>query len=138
VCGQEITFTGNFEIGNDLIVSYVTQDTSFLQGSLGNYALTCKIDESLFKSILRKLGFEREQFEKEMQDFSGGQKKKVLLAKSLCEKAHLYVWDEPLNFIDVISRMQIEALLLQYQPTMLFVEHDSLFQENIATGIIRL
>ena len=73
-----------------------------------------------------------------MSAFSGGQKKKVLIAKSLCEKVHLHIWDEPLNFIDVISRMQIEELLLEYSPTILFVEHDSEFCKNIATKIIEL
>ena len=69
---------------------------------------------------------------------SEGQKKKVLIAGSLCEKAHLYVWDEPLNFIDVFSRMQIEKMILTYQPTLLFVEHDEAFRRNIATKTIEL
>ncbi len=56
----------------------------------------------------------------------------------MCEKAHLYLWDEPLNYIDVISRMQIEALLLEYQPTIVFVEHDQAFIEKVATRIINL
>ena len=93
---------------------------------------------SLFKTILRKLGFERVQFEKDMTDYSGGQKKKVLLAGSLCQQAHLYVWDEPLNYIDVWSRMQIEALLLEFRPTMLFVEHDGAFRRKIATKTVEL
>jgi lincosamide and streptogramin A transport system ATP-binding/permease protein len=62
----------------------------------------------------------------------------VLIARSLCEKAHLHIWDEPLNFIDVISRMQIEELLFAYVPTMLFVEHDSEFCNNIATKLIEI
>lgn len=81
---------------------------------------------------------ERVQFEKEMQDFSEGQKKKVLIAASLLTPAHLYIWDEPLNYIDVISRMQIEELILTYKPTMLVVEHDVRFRENIATKVIDL
>lgn len=76
--------------------------------------------------------------EKNMSALSAGQKKKVLLAKSICQPAHLHIWDEPMNYIDVISRMQIEDLLLQYQPTILFVEHDRAFCENVATKIIRL
>ena len=87
---------------------------------------------------MRKLDFSRVQFEKDMSDFSGGQKKKVLIARSLCEKAHLHIWDEPLNFIDVISRLQIEALLLEYAPTILFVEHDTAFCNNIATKTVEL
>ena len=73
-----------------------------------------------------------------MEDYSEGQKKKILLARSLLTPAHLYIWDEPLNYIDVFSRMQIEKLLLTYQPTMLFVEHDVRFREKIATGCIEL
>ena len=92
----------------------------------------------MFLSILRKLDFARVQFEKDMADYSAGQKKKVLLARSLCEQAHLYLWDEPLNYIDVFSRMQIEQLLLAYQPTLLFVEHDRAFCEKIATETVRL
>ena len=59
-------------------------------------------------------------------------------ACTLCEQAHLYLWDEPLNYIDVFSRMQIEQLLLAYQPTLLFVEHDRAFCEKIATETVRL
>ena len=62
----------------------------------------------------------------------------LLLAASLLTGAHLYVWDEPFNYIDVFSRMQIEKLLLEYRPTMLFVEHDRRFRENVATKVIEL
>lgn len=133
IVGEDIAFSGNLNSGSSLVTSYIPQDTSFLNGSLKEFAESNKIDETLFKAILRKLDFSRVQFEKDMRDFSAGQKKKVLLAKSLCEKAHLYIWDEPLNFIDVISRMQIEDLILECQPTMLFVEHDSSFVNAVAT-----
>lgn len=129
---------GKITVGSGLIISYVPQDASFLEGTLKDYAKRYKLDESLFKSILRKLDFERRQFDKNMKDFSAGQKKKVLLARSLCEPAHLYVWDEPLNYIDVYSRMQIEELILQYSPTMLLVEHDLAFESRIATKIVTI
>ena len=138
ICGEGINYTGIFRKGSQLKISYVSQDTSHLQGKLTDYAANHEIDESLFKAILRKLDFSRVQFEKDMSAFSGGQKKKVLIAKSLCEKAHLHIWDEPLNFIDIISRMQIEELLLEYSPTLLFVEHDIEFYKNIATKIFEL
>ena len=73
-----------------------------------------------------------------MEDFSEGQKKKVLVASSLITPAHLYIWDEPLNYIDVFSRMQIEKLILEYEPTMLLVEHDVRFGEKIATQKVKL
>jgi len=138
ICGENLKYTGNFHKGSGLLISYVSQDTSHLSGSLSDYIRENNLDESLFKAILRKLDFSRIQFEKALDDFSGGQKKKVLIAKSLCEKSHLLIWDEPLNFIDVISRMQIENLLSEFEPTILFVEHDSFFSDKISTEKIIL
>jgi lincosamide and streptogramin A transport system ATP-binding/permease protein len=138
ICGEDINHSGSFEIGSRLLISYVSQDTSYLSGNLSDFASKNDIDESLFKAILHKFDFSRTQFEKNIEDFSGGQKKKVLIAKSLCEKSNLLIWDEPLNFIDVFSRMQIEELLLKFQPTILFVEHDHKFCTNIATKTVQL
>ena len=138
IIGDTIEYTGIITIGSGLAVSYVPQNTSHLRGTLSDFAKEKHIDESLLKTILRKMDFDRIQFEKDMRTFSGGQKKKVLIAKSLCEPAHLYVWDEPLNFIDVYSRMQIEQLLEAFSPTMIFVEHDKAFRDTISTKTVRL
>ncbi len=121
-----------------LKISYVPQSAEHLNGTLQEFAAEWELDETLFLAILRKLDFSRVQFEKRMEDYSEGQKKKVLLAKSLCEKAHLYIWDEPLNYIDIFTRMQLEDLILKYAPTMIFVEHDKAFAERAATKRIRL
>ncbi|TYR72602.1 Lsa family ABC-F type ribosomal protection protein [Rossellomorea vietnamensis] len=133
ILGHPIQHTGVMNKGSNLIISYVQQDTSHLKGSLADFIEEHQIDETLFKSILRKMDFDRIQFEKDIFFYSGGQKKKLLIAKSLCEKAHLYIWDEPLNFIDVYSRVQIEELIQTFNPTMIFVEHDDTFQKTIAT-----
>ena len=138
VCGEEIPYKGVFEKGSRLRISYVPQDTSFLHGDLADFARVREIDESLFKAILHKLDFSKTQFEKDMCEYSAGQKKKVLIAASLCERTHLHIWDEPMNYIDVLSRMQLEDLLMTYRPTLLFVEHDQRFCEKIATGTILL
>lgn len=136
--GKPIAHTGTLQLGAGLIISYVPQDTSHLKGRLSEFAEENHIDESLFKAILRKMDFERIQFDKDIQDFSCGQKKKVLIAKSLCERAHLYIWDEPLNFIDVYSRMQIEQLIKEFSPTMIFVEHDRAFRDSVSTKTVQL
>ncbi|PZT53613.1 ribosomal protection-like ABC-F family protein [Paenibacillus silvae] len=138
ICDEDIPHTGVARKDQQLKISYVSQDTSNLGGQLSDYAASQGIDESLFRAILSKLDLSRLQLEKDISTFSAGQKKKVLLAKSLSEQAHLYIWDEPLNYIDVISRMQIEELLLEYTPTLLFVEHDSEFCANIVTKVIEL
>ena len=138
ICGQDIPYTGELRIGNGLQISYVSQDTSGLHGNLTDFARDSGIDESLFLALLAKLDVPKAQMEKDMSALSAGQKKKVLLARSLCQPMHLHIWDEPMNYIDVISRMQIEDLLLQFRPTILFVEHDKAFCENIATKVVHL
>ena len=136
--GEPIQHTGRLSLASGLVFSYVSQDTSRLHGSLSAYAQENQIDETLFKALLRKMDFERVQFEKDIAEFSGGQKKKVLIARSLCESAHIYIWDEPLNFIDIYSRGQIETLIAACAPTMIFVEHDAAFCSTIATKFIQL
>lgn len=136
--GEEIPHTGLFSLASGLVVSYVPQDASFLRGSLSQFARRSELDETQFKTILRKLDFARVQFEKDLSDYSAGQKKKVLLARSLCQSAHLYVWDEPLNYIDVFSRMQLEELLRVCRPAMLLVEHDQAFLEGLADKRVEL
>ena len=136
--GEDIPHSGTVETMSGLVISYVSQSTDHLRGSLTDFARHRDLDGSRFRTILRKLDFPREQFERNLEDYSSGQRKKVLLAASLCDRAHLYVWDEPLNFIDVISRIQVEDLLLACRPTLLFVEHDACFCEKIATRRIQV
>ena len=133
-----LSIVGDLEVASGMKISYVNQDTSFLSGPLREYCEEKGLSESLFLAVLRQLDLGREQFVKNMEDFSEGQKKKVLIAASLITPAHLYIWDEPLNFIDVFSRMQIENLIMQYKPTMLLVDHDIRFQEIVASDVIEI
>lgn len=134
----EYSMDGIFEVPENLAISYIDQDTSGLKGMLKEYSENKGVDYTLLLSLLRQLDFERNQFSKPMEQYSEGQKKKVLIATSLLVPAHLYIWDEPLNYIDVFTRMQIENLIEYYKPTMLIVEHDVRFKEKIATKVIRL
>ncbi len=136
--GGEFIAGGTLNVAPNLIVSYINQDTSHLKGMLTEHAKRNGLDYTLLLSLLRQLDMERVQFEKRIEEFSEGQKKKVLIASSLLTSAHLYIWDEPLNYIDVFSRMQIESLIERYRPTMLIVEHDVRFSEKLASKTIEL
>ncbi len=138
ICGEPVPHTGEVSVANHLQISYVCQDTSMLKGRFSAFARDSGIEQSLLLAILAKLDVSKSQLEKDLSLLSAGQKKKVLLAKSICQPANLHIWDEPMNYIDVISRIQVEELLLQYRPTILFVEHDKAFCEHIATKCIRL
>lgn len=138
ILGKDISYTGRLRIANDLRISYVSQDTSSLRGSLQNFLSKHEADQSIFLAMLNKLDVPRSQLDKNLSNLSAGQKKKVLLAMSISQRANLYIWDEPMNYIDVISRIQIEELLLCYKPTILFVEHDQAFCDAVATKVVSL
>lgn len=138
ICSEDVPHTGTVRLGSGVVLSYIPQNTARLSGTPLAYAREAGVDENRFKAILSKMEVPPSAFGKDMTALSDGQRKKVLLARSLCEKAHVYIWDEPLNFLDVLSRVQIEELLLSAQPTMLFVEHDETFCRRIATRVITL
>lgn len=138
ISGEDVPHTGSAVLASGLKISYVPQSTENMKGRLADFAREQGVDVGLFMVLLDKTGFEKKHFDGDISSFSEGQKKKVLLAKSLCEKAHVYVWDEPLNYIDVYSRVQIENLLSEYKPAMIFVEHDSAFRTAVATREVGL
>ena len=138
ILGNEIQYNGDLKVANELKISYVSQNTDSLKGTLKQIARKNKINEGVFKAMLVKMGMSNTEFEKDIRNFSEGQKKKVLLAKSITEQANIYIWDEPLNYIDILTRVQIEEAILKYKPTLIFVEHDKTFVKNIATKIIDL
>ena len=138
ILGKEIQYNGEFKVANDLKISYVSQSTEDLKGNLKSFAEDSKIDESIFKAMLVKMGVSKSDFDTNIQDMSEGQKKKVLIAKSISEQANIYIWDEPLNYIDILTRIQIEETALNYKPTLIFVEHDETFIKKVATKIINI
>ena len=136
--GAGIESSGELLTASGLVISYVPQDVSRLCGKLLDFARERGLTEHLFLALLRKLDFPRVQFEKDMSCYSEGQKKKAALAASLLTKAHLYIWDEPLNYIDIFSRMQLADLIRTYRPTMLLVEHDRSFLEEIGAEQVEI
>ena len=133
LCGAGGALEGKVSLASGLVVSYVPQEAEGLCGGMRDFIQRNGLDETLFKAILRNMDMSREHFDQDLSELSQGQKKKLLLARSLCTPAHLYLWDEPLNYIDVLSRRQVENLILRYAPTLLVVEHDARFLETVCT-----
>ena len=138
ILGKDIQYDGEMAIVSNIKISYVSQNTEYLKGNLKDFVYNNEIDENIFKAMLVKMGLSQSDFDTNIQDMSEGQKKKVLIAKSISDRANIYIWDEPLNYIDILTREQIEDSILKYKPTLIFVEHDETFIEKIATKIIKL
>lgn len=133
IAGADISYSGSIAKAPGLKISVLPQDTNGLCGTLDEFSERLGVDAELVRAILAKLGFSRRELIGRTENLSAGQKKKVLIAGSLATPANLYIWDEPLNFVDIISRIQLERLLGANTPTMLLAEHDRYFCENTGT-----
>lgn len=132
------TISGVIVIPHGLSKSLIRQDHDDNIGLLKNFANNYHLDYTLFLNNLRILGVERDVFNVPIENMSNGQKKKIEFAKSLGIPAEFYIWDEPLNYLDVINQTQIETMLSEYKPTLLFVEHDQTFISNIASKTVEI
>ncbi|MBU8907309.1 ABC-F family ATP-binding cassette domain-containing protein [Desertibacillus haloalkaliphilus] len=88
------------------------------------------------KIILTKLGIE--DFSKRVYDLSGGQKKRVAIAKALIQQADLLILDEPTNHLDNQTIEWLEDYLSTYKGSLLTVTHDRYFLNRVANRIIEL
>ena len=138
LAGELATQSGIVQVPGDLRISYLPQNVREIGGTVAEYAAARGAEPALVMAILNKFNLRSELFSRDVSAYSDGQKKKVALAVSLATPAHLYIWDEPLNFIDLVSRIQIEDLLLEYRPTMLFIEHDAAFCRRVATRTVEM
>ena len=130
--------SGSICIPRSLEISYANQIPSWDRGLLREYLRKEKADETKFRSILGVMGAWGELFERPLETFSRGELKKVELCKSFMYPGRLLIWDEPLNYLDIMSREQLEEVILEFEPTLLFTEHDKAFVENIATKIVTM
>ena len=130
--------SGEVIIPQGLSKSIIYQNHDDNNGSLHNFSVDHHIDYTLFLNNLRVLGMDRDVFNIPIEWMSNGQQKKVEFAKSLGMPAEFYIWDEPLNYLDIFNQNQIETMILTYKPTLLFVEHDQTFLKNIASKTIEI
>lgn len=88
--------------------------------------------------VLKGLGFEESEFNKNTNDLSGGQKTRVSLGKLLLSKPDIILLDEPTNHLDLNSIAWLENYLINYPGTVLIVAHDRYFLDRVATKIVEL
>ena len=89
-------------------------------------------------TVLRGLGFRREQFDQPCETFSGGWQMRIALAKLLLRNPHLLLLDEPTNHLDLEARNWLEDYLLSYSHALVLVSHDRFFLDSVATSIVEI
>ena len=101
--------------------------------TLGGYSIQSQAEE-----ILEGLGFKTEHLERPLQEFSGGWRMRVMLAKLLLQNPSLLLLDEPTNHLDLPTIQWIENYIHNYEGAIILVSHDRQFINNAATSIVEV
>ena len=94
--------------------------------------------ESTIKKIAYGLGFSEEDMEKNVKEFSGGQKTRICLAKALIRQPDFLFLDEPTNHLDIEMVEWLEDYLINYSGGVLLISHDRFFLDKVSNKIIEL
>jgi ATP-binding cassette subfamily F protein 3 len=100
---------------------------------LGGYSIDADIEQTLLG-----LGFERSDFGRLTDEFSGGWRMRIELAKLLLQKPDVLLLDEPTNHLDIESIQWLEEWLHNYSGAVIMVSHDKAFLDNITTRTIEI
>lgn len=94
--------------------------------------------KSEITGVLKGLGFDEEDFEKQIETLSGGQKTRVALGKLLLSKPDILLLDEPTNHLDMESITWLETYLLNYPGAVFIVSHDRYFLDKVVTKVVEI
>ena len=94
--------------------------------------------EAEVEKVLKGLGFEREDFNRQTSEFSGGWRMRIELAKILLKKPDLILLDEPTNHMDIESIQWLEGFLINQAKAVMVISHDKTFVDNITNRTIEV
>ncbi len=94
--------------------------------------------KSRMKGVLKGLGFAEADFDRPLQQLSGGQKTRIYLGKLLLSKPDLLLLDEPTNHLDIASIEWLEDFLRSYDGAVLIISHDRYFLDKIVTKVVEI
>lgn len=94
--------------------------------------------KSEITGVLKGLGFAREDFDRPLEELSGGQKTRVALGRLLLSKPDVLLLDEPTNHLDMNSIAWLENYLLNYDGAVVIVSHDRYFLNKVVTKVIEI
>jgi ATP-binding cassette subfamily F protein 3 len=132
---KEIEKTLETEKNNEKIldISSKLEELHYRFNILGGNQLEAEIEQTLLG-----LGFNREDFIRPVDTFSGGWRMRIELAKILLSKPDLIMLDEPTNHLDLDSLLWLERFLINYFGSVTLVSHDTKFMDNVSNRTIEI
>ncbi|MCR5189776.1 MAG: ATP-binding cassette domain-containing protein [Treponema sp.] len=94
--------------------------------------------DAMAESVLLGLGFSREDFNRNTEEFSGGWQMRIALAKALMQNPDILLLDEPTNYLDIEARSWLENFLQNYRGGFLLVSHDRYFLDVTINEVYEL
>ena len=94
--------------------------------------------ENRIKIVLHGLGFPEDEWDKPAENFSGGQKTRILLAAALVKEPDLLILDEPTNHLDIRMTEWLEGYLRNFKGGVLIVSHDRFFLNNVVGRVLEM
>ena len=137
IINQELGIT----LSPSVKIGYFAQNLSILDNEktiLENVKESSNQNETLIRTVLARMHFFDDDVYKSVKVLSGGERVKVALSKVFLSNVNMLVLDEPTNFLDLESLESLEALLQEYDGSIIFISHDRQFVENIATRILEI
>ena len=139
VAGIEEPDEGKVVMGRGVTVTYLPQMPEFLENEtiIGHVIRGKKnSSEAQAKSILNQLGIS--DFDADIKTLSGGQKRRVALARALVEPTEVLILDEPTNHLDNEMVIWLEDYIKQFRGELIMVTHDRYFLDNVTNKIVEL
>ena len=139
IAGIEAPDEGQIVKGRSVTVEYLPQTPEFLENdTIISYVIRGKKNssEAQAKTILNKLGIS--DFEADINTLSGGQKKRIALARVLVEPAEVLILDEPTNHLDNDMVIWLENYIKKFKGELIMVTHDRYFLDNVTNRIVEL
>ena len=139
IAGIEVPDEGQIVKGRSVTVEYLPQTPEFLENdTIISYVIRGKKNssEAQAKTILNKLGIS--DFEADINKLSGGQKKRIALARVLVEPAEVLILDEPTNHLDNDMVIWLENYIKKFKGELIMVTHDRYFLDNVTNRIVEL
>lgn len=142
ILGRYKPSNGQIQIGTNVEIGYYDQEQTELSSSKtvlkelwDDYPL---MNEKDVRTVLGNFLFSGDDVLKLVSSLSGGEKARLALAKLMLQRANLLILDEPTNHLDIDSKEVLEAALIDYPGTIVFVSHDRYFINRIADQVVEL
>lgn len=136
LAGEEVPQTGQIIMQNNKRLAYLPQNPQFPENAtILSYIQDCETEWKV-QSNLTQLGIT--EYEKQIAVLSGGQRRKVALAKILAQDFDILLLDEPTNHLDEAMILWLEDYLKSFRGTVLMVTHDRYFMDKVTNRILEI